>query len=259
MNQNNDSILAARRIISPSISSASAADEVDAKYNRDRTQMSPSPEVDLSSPELDDDEPSSNLGSSFSHRGSLPRDHPPTSSNLSHNRRADSPPLEREERDFKQTANALQELRRSSQDSAIASRSPELEKSDSIAMSVEVEPEESEESMALRNHQDAAALFAEHSLSASVSTVYDFSSPMLKPFDRENASHVEFKAGPGMVLASAWHSSHGKRDLSVDAMIMDQKTDVTEAMDMWNPWVDGDLMSPENIELDELECLFDSY
>lgn len=254
-----ESILAARRIISPSLSSASAADEADVKYNRDRTQMSPSPEVDLSSPELDDDEPISEISSSFSHRNSLPREHPPTTGNLSHNRRADSPPLEREERDFKQTANALQELRRTSQDSAVVSKSPEIEDNMSIAMSVEMEPEESEESMALRNHEDAAALFAEHDLSASVSTIYDFSSPMLKPFDRQNVPQDESKADPGIMLASTWHPSNGKQDLPSDVMIINQKPDVADVMDVWNPWIDGELRSPENVDFDELECLFESY
>lgn len=255
MNQTHESILAARRIISPSLSSA--ADEEDAKYKRGRNHMSPSPEVDLSSPELDDDEPISEMSSSFSHRGSLPREHPPTSSNLSHNRRADSPPLEREERDFKQTANALQELRRTSQDSVMGSKSPEIEDNDSVAMSVEFEPEESEESMALRNHEDAAALFADHGLSSSVSTIYDFSSPMLKPFDRNNMVDVEVKAGQGMMLASAWHASNGKQSIPAEAMIVDDKAAVHDEMDVWHPWVDGELRSPENIELDELECLFD--
>lgn len=220
--------------------------------------MSPSPEVDLSSPEFDD-EASSAMSSSFSHRVSLPRDHPPTSSNLSHNRRADSPPLEREERDFKQTANALQELRRTSQDSAFSSKSPEVEDFDSVAMSVEFEPEESEESLALRNDADAAALFADHGLSNSVSTIYDFSSPMLKPFDRQNALQLDIKVGQGMMLASAWHASNGKAEVPSEAVILDSKTDVTEAMDAWNPWHDGELTSPENIELDELECLFGDY
>ena len=255
MNQVHGSILAARRIISPSLSSAD--DDADAKYNRNRNHMSPSPEVDLSSPELDDDEPISEMSSSFSHRGSLPREHPPTSSNLSHNRRADSPPLEREERDFKQTANALQELRRTSQDCSMGSKSPELQDDDSVAMSVEFEPVESEESLALRNHQDAAALFAEHALSSSVSTIYDFSSPMLKPLDRQNVPDLEIKAGKGMMLASAWHADSGKQDLSTHVMIVDHKSADPEAPDVWSQWADGELRSPENIELDELECLFD--
>lgn len=257
MNQTHESIIAARRIISPSLSSA--ADEEDAKYNRRRDEMSPSPEVDLSSPELDDNEPIAEMSSSFTHRGSLPRDHPPTSSNLSHNRRADSPPLEREERDFKQTANALQELRRSSQDSANTSKSPEVDDTESVAMSVEHELAESEESMALRNYNDAAALFADHGLSNSVSTIYDFSSPMLKPFDRHQPLESDSKAGPGMMLASAWHQAGRKQDLPSDATSLDAKSDLTKAVDAWNPWLDGELMSPENIELDELECLFGDF
>jgi hypothetical protein len=71
------------RIISPSLSSASAADEEDERYNRARAALSPSPEVDLSSPELDDeniDNPQPSTGS-FSGRNSLSREHPPTTSN----------------------------------------------------------------------------------------------------------------------------------------------------------------------------------
>lgn len=256
MNHVHESILAARRIISPSLSSA--ADDEDHKYSRHRHDMSPSPEVNLSSPELDDEEPSPDMTGSFNPRGSLPRDHPPTSTNLSHNRRADSPPLEREERDFKQTANALQELRRSSRDSSIVSKSPELDENYSVAMSIEYQQEESEESMALRHHQDAAALFANHDLSSSVSTIYEFSSPMLMPFDRSDAAQVGVVVGQDKMLAPpAWHAKPDKQHTSCDAMIVDHAVVAPQATDVWNSWADGELTSPENVEFDELECLFD--
>lgn len=237
----------ARRIISPSLSSAADEEDNNAKYNRSRDHMSPSPEVDLSSPELDDDDAADSvMSSSFTGRGSIPREHPPTSSNLAHNRRADSPPLEREERDFKQTANQLQELRRTSQDSAVDSPI-KSEDTDSVAMSIENEMDETEEGLALRNSEAVATLFGSHgSLSASVSTMYGLSSPMLKP---ENLPAIDAKTTQGMMLASAWHGA--KRDL--DAMSLDHDKD--DAMDTW-VWATAD---PENIELDELECMFDAY
>lgn len=99
------------RIISPSISSASAADEDDERYIRNRQVLSPSPEVDLSSPELEDEDTQSppTPGAPFSGRNSVSRDRSASVSNLAHNRRAASPQLEHEERDFKQTASALHE------------------------------------------------------------------------------------------------------------------------------------------------------
>lgn len=239
----------ARRIISPSLSSAADEEDNGAKYNRSRDHMSPSPEVDLSSPELDDDDSADSvMSSSFTGRGSIPREHPPTSSNLAHNRRADSPPLEREERDFKQTANQLQELRRTSQDNAVETTSIKSEDTDSVVISIEDDSDDTEESLALRNSEAVATLFGGHdSLSASVSTIYGFSSPMLKP---ENLPIIDAKTSQGMMLASALHGA--KRDL--DAMSLDHDKD-DDAMDTW-VWADAD---PENIELDELECMFDAY
>lgn len=216
--------------------------------------------MDLSSPELDSGDSSPEMSSSFTGPSSLSREHPSTSNNLAHNRRADSPPLEREERDFKQTANALQELRRSSQDSVMGSKSPEVEDSESVAMSVETAPDESEESIALRNHEAAAALFAEHNLSSSMSTIYDFSSPMLKPCEPHHVPQIESKSDQGMLLASAWHGSHvGKQGLHTEPMVVDDHKENMDVMDVWHPWIDSELRSPENVELDELECLFDAY
>lgn len=109
------------RIISPSLSSASAADEEEhgnnPLFHRQRTQLSPSPEVDLSSPDLDEDAHDQLLsetpGGRFSGRNSVARgagDSRASSLSLNpHPRRAASPQLEREERDFKLTASLLHE------------------------------------------------------------------------------------------------------------------------------------------------------
>ncbi|KAK4454097.1 hypothetical protein QBC34DRAFT_177252 [Podospora aff. communis PSN243] len=101
-----------RTIISPSLSSAASGSE-DADPDR-RRELSPSPEVDLSSPEFDDMDddlamPTTPIGSlslrgfgmppgHFSHGVGLP----------GRNHRAASPPLEKDEKEFTQTADGLQ-------------------------------------------------------------------------------------------------------------------------------------------------------
>lgn len=93
-----------RAIITPSLTSASSASE-DAEEGR-RRELSPSPEVDLSSPEFDDMDddlpmPSTPIGS-FSGR------HPSVTGVVSRNHRGPSPPLEKDEREFTETADDLQ-------------------------------------------------------------------------------------------------------------------------------------------------------
>lgn len=68
---------------------------------RSRDRMSPSPELDLSDYDSVNSDPFSN------------QSHPPTTANISHNRRAQSPPLEKDEREFTQTASFLQQRRMS--------------------------------------------------------------------------------------------------------------------------------------------------
>jgi len=99
-----------RSIVSPSPSSAPSmsADESDMERRR---ELSPSPEVDLSSPEFDemDDDfamPSTPIGS-FSMRGFYMPPRPVHSGSGRHGR-AGSPPLEKDEKEFTQTADGLQ-------------------------------------------------------------------------------------------------------------------------------------------------------
>ncbi|KAK4643412.1 hypothetical protein QC761_408410 [Podospora bellae-mahoneyi] len=103
-----------RTIISPSLSSgASNSEDADSDAIR-RRELSPSPEVDLSSPEfddMDDEMPSTPIGS-YSLPGFCL---PPTSRFIAHHgngrsssRRAASPPLEKDEKEFTQTATGLQ-------------------------------------------------------------------------------------------------------------------------------------------------------
>ncbi|AEO64270.1 uncharacterized protein THITE_2094454 [Thermothielavioides terrestris NRRL 8126] len=100
-----------RAVISPSPSTApsTAADESDLERRR---ELSPSPEVDLSSPELDemDDDlamPITPIGS-FSLRGGFYMAPRPIPSGSGRHGRAVSPPLEKDEKEFTQTADGLQ-------------------------------------------------------------------------------------------------------------------------------------------------------
>ncbi|KAF2500617.1 hypothetical protein BU16DRAFT_253385 [Lophium mytilinum] len=221
---------AAARIISPSLSSAaSEEEEADA---RTRSQLSPSPELDLSSPDFEDD------STPFSNRNPLMRGgpHPPTTSNISHNRRAVSPPLERDEHEFTQTASILLQRSRS-QDSESkveikSERSPSLHDT-SMQDSIPEEVEETEESAALRNSEAAAALFGhvDHLSVHAIQPAFASSSPMLKPHLEIETTRATFKSG-----------------LSDDVKMSDDET-----------WGWSELKSPENVELDELEDMFGEY
>ncbi|KAH8808440.1 hypothetical protein F5884DRAFT_677178 [Xylogone sp. PMI_703] len=85
-----------RTIISPSLSSA---DEAEADAER-RREISPSPEVDLSSPEFENDDMPMPPTPSGSYTGRVDR--------IVRNHRAASPPLEKDEREFTQTARGMQ-------------------------------------------------------------------------------------------------------------------------------------------------------
>lgn len=93
-----------RAIVTPPLSSTNSTSE-DAEEER-RRELSPSPEVDLSSPEFDDMDddipmPSTPIGS-FS--GRFPRH----GGAAARSQRGGSPPLEKDEKEFTQTAEGLQ-------------------------------------------------------------------------------------------------------------------------------------------------------
>ncbi|GAB7363101.1 hypothetical protein MBLNU230_g3392t1 [Neophaeotheca triangularis] len=239
-------VLKPARIISPSISSASAADEEETHLTRARTALSPSPEVDLSSPELEDEQEADSeptRASSFSARNSISREHPGALSNLAHNRRAVSPQLEHEEKDFKQTANALHEQyqqRRSGElGQAVKVERREVESGaendGSVAMSVETE---SEEHAALRNKEFAASLFG-HSGGMEPSTnAMDFTSPMIAPQEGMRV-HVD------------------SQDVIMDHIDLDAPRTRSKEPQTDDDCFDDPLLSPENVELGDLDDMFD--
>ncbi|KAL0265058.1 hypothetical protein SLS55_001016 [Diplodia seriata] len=212
----------ASRIISPSLSSAADDSEEEERDRRSRCAMSPSPEVDLSSPELDSESDTT----TFSGRSSLMRDVPPT--NIAHNRRAASPPLEKDEREFTATASSLQQRNRSQQ-------SEKSNMSDAPALPNNTEDEnlrlanepESEESAALRNSEAAALLFGQSVESDSSAMDFGVSSPVLKPVD---------------------HQLNHKPDAMEDVRVVNDDN-----------WAWSDWKNPESIELDELDDLLGDY
>jgi hypothetical protein len=200
---------AAARIITPSLSSAASEEEdLDA---RSRGRMSPSPELDLSDYDENSVDPFSN------------QSHPPTTANIANNRRAQSPPLEKDEREFTQTASSLQQ-RRKSQEAEQRERSTSLStesKTVDIAM-WEIHPtiEETEESAARKNSEIASALFGQMDATAFPS------SPAVKP-----VLHIE--------MPPPLYKPHAMK-LDMDDL-------------------DWTMKSPETIELDELDVLFGEY
>lgn len=94
--------------LTPSVSSPSVDQDDADQETRVRMQMSPSPEVDLSSPELDQDHTASppTPGESFSGRSSVARD-ATIDKPLRIPHRAPSPPLEADEKGFTETASAV--------------------------------------------------------------------------------------------------------------------------------------------------------
>jgi len=205
------------RIVTPSLSSgASEEEDMDA---RARARMSPSPELDLSDY---DENGSQDLFSS--------QVHPPTVVNIAHNRRAQSPPLEKEEREFTMTASSLQQERRRQEAERERSASVSVEPAqtsdfnmDDVCQSIE----ETEELAARNNSEAAAALFG-HMASSS----FDFSvdSPALK----SQAFHLEMPP-----------PAFKPHEVKLEIADID--------------WSWSDMRSPESIELDELDEMFGGY
>ncbi|KAK0117762.1 hypothetical protein ONS95_012088 [Cadophora gregata] len=188
-----------RAIISPSISSAaSRSDEADAERRR---ELSPSPEVDLSSPEFEDDDmstPPTPTGSFSGRPTEAPRNH-----------RASSPPLEKDEKEFTQTARGMQK-RKLSADIQMSGVPSEM--TDHPTKSLE-----------------ADSLFGEaRNLNVLNSSVFT-SSPAMKP------------------TMTALSFSMMKRPFE------DSHEVWTEASTEW------DMRSPENVELEELDGMFDDF
>jgi len=193
--------------------------------------MSPSPEIELHSPDLEDD----NVDSPFADHTPFTRDgsHPSAPADHSHNRRAMSPALEKEEREFTQAASTLKQWK--SQESLQKSEVTSAPADDQISEPID----ESEENAALRNSEAAAALFGQSDARLSYIEVAFTSSPVIK-------THAYFE-----VQAT-------RKPLQMDLGVANAASTLDAEMGESN-WAWDELKSPENVELDELEDMFESY
>ena len=221
-------------------------EDVDGDEERKREALSPSPEIDLSAPELDsmgpgvDDDfnPPTSAGSSFSSRSSLARDGSSGSSsetiNLAHNHRGASPPLEGDEREFTQTASSVRMRGISLGDSSIrlSKEAETINANESNTMDLE----ETEEEKVERNNEAAAALFGgEHQQPVQEGLLRLMSSPMMNPISGSLGNEIRKEVV----------------DVEMEAVISvlgDQGLGST-----WN------IKKPENVDLDELDDLFGDF
>lgn len=224
-----------KRIISPSLSNASV-DEDEEVEQRKREAVSPSPEIDLSTPELDDN-PDDDMApptpaGSFSGRSSLARDgtNPQNEVRLVHNHRSASPPLEGDEREFTQTASSMR-ARGMSLDESIR---PSTEDQEPIT-EFDVQIEETAEMTELRNKETAAALFG-HSHANHDADAMVLSSPVVRPT-------------PLQIVTEA---------RKLDMMDVDTKDHVA-AFGETRFGSNWDMRSPEKVELDELDDMLGDF
>lgn len=225
-----------KRIISPSISNASIDGDSESVEDRKRAAISPSPEIDLSNPELEGDMPVDNdfnapptPASSISRRCSLNKDgtNGAASDGLNHihNHRAGSPPLEKDEKEFSQTASSMR-IRGVSLDEQDIRPSTETEE-----VAAEYVFEETEEEKAEKNQEAAATLFGGHHENSQQLGLSIMSSPHIKPM-------------PAHLCAEKITRREGTVDLEM------KESTVLGDSGLW------DIRPPESIELDELDDLF---
>lgn len=235
-----------KRIISPSLSNASVDEDQDGAEARKRDALSPSPEVDLSTHDLDvavaeDDftTPPTPAGS-FSGRSSLARDGSNGSiseeASIVHNHRAASPPLEGDEKEFTQTASNMRMRGMSLDEQSIR---PSLETANAATeTALDVHMDETEEEKANRNREAAAALFGGQGDHMPDTTSTLTSSPFMKPM-----------AGP-MVI---------EKEIKVEETAdieMEEPTSILGDRGFGTGW---DTREPESIGLDELDDLFGAF
>ena len=213
--------------LTPSVSDPSVhEDDIDIDFH-DRSRLSPSPEIDLSSPELDDSLPMGppTPGESFSGRSSLTRDG--TVDHRIPRNRAPTPPLEADEKGFTETATAVR-ARGMSLHEPIVKASIEVEEEEDMLD----EPAEETPEMTHRKDQELGyELFGQtHGVLGVPNQRILTSSPMMRPRHISEADNVAKKTD----LAS-------------------QQEDVEMAESSW------ELDSPENVELDELDGMFSGF
>ncbi|KAA8914257.1 hypothetical protein FN846DRAFT_670777 [Sphaerosporella brunnea] len=205
-----------RSVVSPALS-----DEEEEEMRR-RAEMSPSPEVDLSSHELDDGD-ATDTGSFVSSTTSMIARHSDRASPLGHKNHLASPPLEGDEREFSQSAIFIE--RRS------ASRESEI-KQDSKRTREDYESDAAVHDE--RTFDEAAAAL----LGYPPVSVDEFSSPTLTAAAEVKREDVE--KTPGKIHHDIMTSFSAKADFY-----------------SWGGELERHLGSPEGVALDELDDMLD--
>lgn len=234
-----------KRIISPSASNASVDEDAEAAEDRRRDALSPSPEVDLFTPELDNMMPSAEgdfptpptpAGSSFSGRSSLARDGSSgsvsESVNIVDSHRTDCP-LEGDEREFTQTASSMR-MRGMSLDETAITESKEVDIAVTGSLSA-MHVEETEDEKAKRNREAAATLFGGNHHQQQESSLALMTSPLVKPV----VGHIAHELAKGIANA----------DMEESVSIIDENGFTFN----WG------IKKPENVDLDELDDLFGDF
>lgn len=211
--------------LTPSISDPSIDQDDHDNDHDERSRLSPSPEIDLSSPELDDDLPMGppTPGESFSGRSSLTRDG--TVEHRMPQNRAPTPPLEADEKGFTETATAVRAR-------GMSLHEPPVKLSIETGQNRTEELVEETPEVTRRKDQEVSyELFGQTHPAIGVSGQRILpSSPMLQP-----------RLAPAEEIATTKNDHIG------------QQEDVEMGEGSW------DLDSPENVELDELDGLFSGF
>ena len=207
--------------LTPSISDHSQVDDEACLEHRDRARMSPSPEVELYSPDLDHDGPMElpTPGEHFSARSSLDPDG--TADIRRKSNRAPSPPLEEDERGFTETATAVRAR-------GMSLHNPTVQVSIEVAEKLPVVEvsEETPEQRLRRDRELGLALFGQS----------------------HQALHVQEQkllgSSPMLLAKPDHHAIIAKRNLSLDL------DEIETGVASWN------LMSPEQIDVEDLDEMF---
>ncbi|KIV97632.1 hypothetical protein PV10_01355 [Exophiala mesophila] len=216
------SLISAKNL-TPSISDHSLGDDSDLEQ-RHRARLSPSPEVELYSPELDQEDPMQppTPGQHFSARSSLNPDGTPDI--RSRPNRAPSPPLEADERGFTETATAVRAR-------GMSLRSPTVQESveiDEKLRSVEL-VEETPEVSQKRDRELGLELFG------------------------HTNSHIHV---PEQKVLGSSPMIHAKPDLSSHLSKPNLSLQLEELDIIESSWA---LKSPEQMDIDELDDLFTGF
>ncbi|KAI9893473.1 MAG: hypothetical protein M1814_006770 [Vezdaea aestivalis] len=221
-----------RSIISPSVSDE---DEI-----RKRMELSPSPEVDLSSPDLDDENSPPTPAGSFSPHSNPAQEQAHAARILAANpHRAVSPPLEGDEKEFSQTASSMQARSLSQVNSPSALGDVDImEVEYSEEATTPADANETEDTAVVRNRETAAALFGPGN---DIQTA-TLSSPALKPTVANQ-------------LSPSFMARRQLEEMVIDTKRHESTSILGEEFGGWG----GDILSPENVDLDELDNMLGGY